>query len=254
MNTSSSHPQESTDTVQEGGVRYATTVPWCGIYGTVMPEIMDDALNSILSDSGTGMIVDQESVEAANDAMNWHAAHAALAKEYTEQWAKWLQLDVQFQSMWSPREYNFLTDVINATISETSLLKAFSDVDKAILAATAARRHTSYSGFTSFYDPNVETWGDDVRNWDEHQVGTLMCAVTEEKHMEDNPGDRFDQMAQYYLLEYPMCNGVIDNILYDNCPILEELVDKLREKEGSREKEGQEESQTQITEQLHFQF
>lgn len=241
-NTKSVEESETTNQGDDVEIkRYPTTIPWCGMYGTVMPEMLENALEQLLSDHDTGTKVDKEALEEATDAMDWHKAYTELAEEYTKQWAEWVGLDIKFVNMWSPREYNFVTDEIHTTISLDSLMAVRLDVmDSAIFKDVAKRRFTSRPGYISFYDSDTSTWGRNVLEWDVCQIGTLMSAAASKKYLSDKLSEESDdeddvdfernQMAQRELMEYPLGNGVIDNILFDNCLILAKLVEGIYEK------------------------
>lgn len=190
-------------------MEYETTIPFSGFYESVHNLALDDALNSMFGTREAGNPV-EAFVARANDAMDWKAVHTEYAREYSEAFASLVELDLKFEALESPREYNFTTDRIFCKITEYSLLKAYAIVDKAVLADVAKQRHTSHSGFSSFYDPGIETWGE-VLEWDLNQIGTLMQALAEDVRGE------FDGWAEYDLMEYAQCNGLLDNILYTNC-------------------------------------
>jgi len=190
-------------------MEYETTIPFSGFYESLHSMALDEALNSMFGERDTGNPVDAF-VDYANDAMDWKAVHTEYAREYAEAFASFVELELKFEALESPREYNFTTDVIICKISEASLLKAYERVDKAVLKDVAELRHTSRDGFSSFYGPDYTAWGE-VIEWDCNQIGTLMQALAEGESGE------FNGMCEYVLMEYAMCNGVLENTLYTNC-------------------------------------
>ena len=200
-------------------MRYETTIPFEGFYNSISCDTLDEALRQMFSDRDTGVQVNEDLVGYATDSMNWKSVFVDFAKDYVENFALWAGLDLEWVSLESPREYNFTTDVVVATISETSLLRAFAEVDKTVLTDMAKRRHTSYDGFSSFYDPDITNWPESVLEWDANQIGTLMCAEAE-----DIVGGEFDCWQQYSLGESSQGNGVYEEILHKNCPAMERLL------------------------------
>jgi len=202
-------------------MKYATIVPFSGFYASLHGGLLDDTLNSMFSDDDGDPYEDL--VMKASDAVDWRAAHLAYAKEYTENFATALGLDLAFDTMLSPREYNFETDRIFAVITKDSLLKAYAGVDRAALAALVKCTFTSRDGFSSFYDPGIRTWPEDVTKWDHNQIGTLLQALANEAYQ------NFDQWQEYELMDSARGNGVIDNILCKNLKDADTLFAKLEE-------------------------
>ncbi len=198
--------------------RYLAVVPYCGNYESVHNMALDDALSQMFSDRDTGCHINDELLSRAQDSMNWRKCFLDYAKEYTEDFARWLDLDLKFGRLDSPKFYNFESDLLMASISEASLLKAYGAVDKELLVEVARRRHTSYDGFISFFSPDVSTWGP-PQEWEAQQICTLLQALAE-----DTLGGDFDGWQQYDLMEHTRGNGLIDDILYRSCPEMERLL------------------------------
>lgn len=127
-----------------------------------------------------------ELVDLLFDHTDHRASHIALAKEYCGAFATCasaeigVPLDLRFDNMISPREYNFETDRIFATIPLAAVraLYALSRADgHATLARTIVGRHTSYSGFHSFYSADIADWiAKPVATWDANELSTLLLA------------------------------------------------------------------------------
>lgn len=85
-----------------------------------------------------------------------------------------------FEEMTSPREYNFTTDRLFAHIPLKVLRDLFkrSAADRhKTLAKAIEDRHSSYSGFVSFYSNDLREWlKKPLRDWDENELGTLLYA------------------------------------------------------------------------------
>ena len=85
-----------------------------------------------------------------------------------------LSLNASFESMESPREYNFATDRIFIELPEESAI-AFIDYilanHKQELEDLIKQRFTSCDGFWSNYKNTLEAWGN-PSSWDYNQLGT----------------------------------------------------------------------------------
>ena len=186
-----------------------TTIPFSGFYYSLHDSALDSALESIfLDDRGDK----RDSIfYAAQDATDWRQVHQNYAAEYAAAFAAEFKLPLQFESMKSPREYNFSTDIIYCTINPNDAARLFDTCDKALLDKIARETFTSRDGFASFYDPDFTPWGD-ILTWDHNQLGVLIRAhVTEQ-----NPD--FDQWAEVELMESAQCNGVFDNWIFGSNP------------------------------------
>lgn len=111
---------------------------------------------------------------------------------------------VEFQEIYSPREYNFANDSIYCAITV--------DLDKVIkyirehwdsFAECIKETYTSYDGFHSWYSNDAKEWlpdsvkSDEDLEWSEHQVGAALhfCIMTELGKTED---DEFSPSYEMY--------------------------------------------------------
>lgn len=106
---------------------------------------------------------------------------------------------MQFESLHSPKFYNFQTDIIFAHISTDEIKRIYSLVNKDDFEEVAKEWFTSCPGFISFYSPNIETWGD-IETWDHNQLGALLTAYVGE-------------IEEHHLMEGFWCNGGIYDLL-----------------------------------------
>lgn len=86
-----------------------------------------------------------------------------------------------FADMTSPREYNFQTDriFVNVPVSVVRKLWTMSKADQhKTLSRVAKERHSSRSGFISFYESDWRDWGT-VATWDYNQLETLLIVCCE---------------------------------------------------------------------------
>lgn len=182
-----------------------TTIPFSGFYYTVHDSALDSALESIFSDdSGDAR---HALVCKAYAAADWRTVQNNYAAEYAAAFAAEFKLPLQFESMESPREYNFSTDIIYCTVSAENAAWLFDTCDRTLRAKVARETFTSRDGFASFYDPDFTEWGD-ILTWDHNQLGVLVRAHVAEQ----NPD--FDSWAEFELMESAQCNGDIDNWIF----------------------------------------
>lgn len=91
-------------------------------------------------------------------------------------------IGMTFESMDSPREYNFATDRVYGLIPLKVMRELFrrSKAEKHVtLAAVVADRFTSYDGFISSYRSHLGDWlaeAGRLQDWDHNQLGTLLIA------------------------------------------------------------------------------
>lgn len=165
-----------------------TTVPFSGFYNSLHDAQLNQALEQMFS--ATGCQVNSRLFNEAFNAVDWGFVHVSYARAYVDAFAEEFGVKLSFESLRSPKEYNFTTDLVFAEISEDEVRRLFDEADKSLLTAITKEQFTSRPGFISFYSPDWSTWGD-VLEWDHNQVGALLLALV---------GEEFDQWAEFYLM------------------------------------------------------
>lgn len=104
-------------------------------------------------------------------------------KSYKKVTAKEHTLRATFESMDSPKYYNFSTDRLYMNIP-ASVMRHMFKLSKADNHATLARvikeRFTSRDGFMSHYENDISDWLEKpLQHWDHNELGTLLVAVIE---------------------------------------------------------------------------
>lgn len=171
------------------------TLPFSGFYGSFHDAYIDGWLRSLFLDKETGCYENERLLGAAYSAVMWGDVHRQYAEAYCRSFAHEYKLNLSFESLQSPKYYNFETDRIFAEVSEDEVGRLFAEVDHEDLAVVAKKRFTSCAGFISFYDPDWRAWGD-ILDWDYNQLGTLLLAWL----MKEDPD--FDQYAEVSLMEH----------------------------------------------------
>jgi len=120
--------------------------------------------------------------------VNYSDAYRDIAQDYCQAFDVWAQDNLAtpanafaFESMTSPREYNFTTDRLFVTVPLSVMETLCKGIDVAKLESTIKARHSSRDGFISFYDNDLETWQDKIsdglENLDHNELGTILSAA-----------------------------------------------------------------------------
>jgi hypothetical protein len=150
---------------------FLCVLPFSGFYNSSHDEAIDNQEEQMFS------FDDGEVHESLYEHYWKHMDHGELykkyAKSYVEAISELTELELEFDGLSSPREYNFETDRIFAAISRKSLAKVIRAVRGERLKKMAKEMFASRSGFISYYSPSVSEWGR-VEGWDHNQI---LCAL-----------------------------------------------------------------------------
>lgn len=158
-------------------------IPFCGFYETYLSEMPDQNLTYILDDAPVELA--REVWDLIIDTRDYRKAYLELSKLYCKHFENvfndktGLNIKFEYDSLESPREYNFETDRLFAKISYADAKKLYRYCDKAKLQENIGNRFTSYDGFISGYPNRLEAWQQKpVLHWDHNELGTLLiCAI-----------------------------------------------------------------------------
>lgn len=187
-----------------------TTIPFSGFYESIHSHELDNVLEQMVSDSsGCRPASDRVSEELWS-----HAPYPMI--EYTRAFVEsfnmllnaeaGLNIKLEWESVKSPRQYNFGTDRVFATVSFSDVQAMFAKVDRAILDKVCHDRFTSYDGFISHYSNDWRTWGS-MTEWDWNQVGTIVEALIVQF---------LDEQWEWNITEDWNSNGDLDNWIYSS--------------------------------------
>lgn len=191
-----------------------TVVPFSGFYYSLHDSEIDVTIERMFSDRDTGCTRNAGLESALFDSCDFTQVQREYAKAYVSEFASEFSISgLIFESMQSPKYYNFETDRIFAHISESEVKRLFSEVSPEDLAATSRDMFTSRSGFISHYSPEVSTWGD-CENWDHNQIFCLLRAVA---------GPDFDHYREYDLMCDYSGNGYLDQWIENATPNISRL-------------------------------
>ena len=188
-----------------------TTIPFSGCYESLHDSEIDRAVESAFQDD-TGEVSDHglELLNKLWGEINVHPVRRAYAAAYAGKFAEEFKIDgLIFETMVSPREYNFTTDRIFCLMPLDTAERLYAGVNKSDFREHVKRRFTSRDGFASFYSGNLDEWPVELSEWDHNQIGALLEFLA---------GEDFDQWTEHALCEDFSCNGLIDNWLCSSCP------------------------------------
>jgi len=156
---------------------------------------------------------------------SYRKAHLYVAQKYVKYFNDYLEsefgldLELTFESLQSPREYNFETDRIFCFISPENAHKLRAKVSDEELQIAIKQRFTSRSGFISGYVNDLRGWQVNVENWDYNELGTLLVALLGEGG--DWEQDIFEEMQDRNVFDTAFDNCV-DWEAYENFVMEEE--------------------------------
>lgn len=193
-----------------------TTIPFSGFYYSIHDDEMDQALKQEFTDCQGN---ENEGLSyRAWDSMKWGNVRNEYAKEYVDNFAhEFCIKSLLFESMQSPREYNFSTDRIFCNIDYAEFCGIVKTFDLAAFAAFVRKRFTSRDGFISFYPAELSEWGN-IESWDYNQCGTAL----EFYAIQESDGE-FDKWKEWAIMEESLCNGFMSELLWKNCPDMPRL-------------------------------
>lgn len=193
-------------------MKHLAVIPFTGFYYSEHSVALDYEMEQLMTDSsGCHPISDKLATEFHFEAGYSNGMLADYARWYVDAWRDAAGIACEFESVHSPREYNFTTDRIFVHIETAELHRLYDGVDKGRMTIIAQQRHTSRSGFISYYDNDWQSWGE-VETWEPEQIHTLILASLPEDYPE----------GEYELMERAISNGRIAAAVWGN------LSDKAR--------------------------
>lgn len=203
--------------------RIKIELPFSGFYESIHDSRLDDEIEQHFNynhSTGEDREITEEEAEAISFAdIDWHAIRSEYAHEYVNCFAHEFNLDIEYEELISPREYNFSTDRIFATIAPADMQRIRKEVESdKDWKEVVKQRFTSYDGFYSFYKPDTahEQWTRPVL--DECQYEVMLQHWLNMKHRDDplnNP--------EWNEREYHIC----DDIEISNFESIAEAIEQI---------------------------
>lgn len=205
-----------------------TTIPFCGFYESIHDSAIDTEIEQSFSDDtgcnlAPGFIIDGDHITYKGKSLGY-IKYKPILEAYAKEYCSMLEfklkefypfLSLAFESLQSPREYNFTTDRIFAHIPYSAVKKLYKAIDKEALRELIKDKFTSYDGFASFYSNNLAKWEEKpLLQWDHNEIGTLLeCAISELVKNQD-----FEEDWELWLSQSMSENGQLGNIIAEGIP------------------------------------
>lgn len=127
-----------------------------------------------------------EIAEAITQTTTYRAAFEHVTRDYAEAFARHLDaasgraLGIEYESMDSPREYNFTTDRCYVLLPMASAQHMLDATRSTTLGETIKSQFTARDGYIPFYSSDLEAWLEKpLAEWDHNEAGTLLRAYVD---------------------------------------------------------------------------
>jgi len=159
-------------------------LPFAGFYESIHDDDLDTAISIAASGISENDGRDEDEVNyLIRDNVDWKSALPAYAQSYAETLRALIKqetgadLNFVFQELDRPQFYNYRTDEIIVSVDQATIDKLRVEVDYGKLKAAIEARHSSCSGFHSFYSNQIGDWLEKpVADWDQVELTTLFMA------------------------------------------------------------------------------
>jgi len=152
-----------------------------GFYNSILDDFIDREIEMEME--GDGKPGDEyyrapQTWEEVDAKACYPCASLAIAKAWLNAFNAETGLNLEWETMTSPKEYNFQTDRVYADIDANTLAKLATAKDTPDFAEVLRAKFTSRDGFMSFYSNDVEgsEWQQPVAEWDHNQLQALLEA------------------------------------------------------------------------------
>jgi len=219
-----------------------TTIPFSGFYESDHAMMVDDEIEQYFqTEDGHSYVPDEFWVSAFDHS----AVYADYAVRYAIEFIALLDENeipikgMVYESMKSPKEYNFTTDSLFCLVPEATI-RSWYKISKAEKHATLAKvikeKFTSRDGFFSFYKNDINEWIiKPLEKWDHNEIGTLLVAVMEIKGLSEDD----DQLKAWKIMDAARGNGVISGFVDQAMP--KEFIDfSMDQREANKKLEFKE--------------
>ena len=192
-----------------------TTLHFSGFYNSKWDGELDNVENQFIErEAEDDDTLDESEVSAIVDKCRQYETQMQyVAQKYVDHFNEkfkeefGIALGLRFESLKSPREYNFTSDVIYAYIDEGVVRRLLDDLEESKLADMIRERFTSRSGFISFYPNRIERWKEKpLEEWDYNEVGTVLEAYVAQ--VEDFECDVYYEMCERSVFDTALDKGM----------------------------------------------
>lgn len=192
-----------------------TTLPFSGFYCSKWDGVLEDVENKFIErEAEDDDTLDESEVSVLVDKCRQYETQIEyVAEEYVGYFNEkfkeefGIDLKLRFESLKSPREYNFTSDVIYAYIDEEVVQELLAKLEDDTFAAMIRQRFTSRSGFISFYPNRIDRWkAKPLEEWDYNEVGTILEAYVAQ--VEDFELDVYYEMRDRNVFDTALDKGM----------------------------------------------
>ena len=192
-----------------------TTLPFSGFYCSKWDGVLEDVENRFIErEAEDDDTLDESEVSVLVDKCRQYETQIEyVAQEYVGYFNEkfkeefGIDLGLRFESLKSPREYNFSTDRIFAYIDEEVAEELLNRLGEPELDEAIRKRFTSRDGFISFYSNRIEKWKEKpVEEWDYNEVGTILEAYVAQ--VEDFEWDVYSAMCERSVFDTALDKGM----------------------------------------------
>lgn len=189
-----------------------TGIPFTGFYESIHSEAIDYALEDTFRYN-----------DRSDSAVPYESTHFDLtsvfgkyAQEFVEAFFGYVKAETgqdfnaEFSGMESPKYYNFETDRLFVKVPLTVMVGIFDEVkDSGEFRGMIEARHSSYSGFHSFYSNDVTEWlAKPIQDYGHNEYMTVLLAWLDKHGLLHNDRPIIDETA---LIEDWHCDGAISD-------------------------------------------
>lgn len=164
-------------------------LPFAGFYYSELDDMIDHyvEMEAYSSYESNDALSEETYHQIIWDACDFQEMRLALSKAYIDELNDYvesntdLKVNFKFESLVSPREYNFSTDRLFAYVSNEVIKALYDNTSLMALSQAIKERHSSYDGFISHYSNDLEDWLENpLGEWDYNELGTLFVAFLQE--------------------------------------------------------------------------
>lgn len=150
-----------------------TVIPFFpGFYESELDSMIDREVESVMEN-------EEKTYEEIEDQLNYQTARLAISKAWVNAFNQETGFNLEFDSISSPKEYNFTTDRLFAKVSIDEVEKAREICNKNSkqFQEFLDNNFKSYDGFISFYSNYADDWDKETEDLDHNEVMSYLAVA-----------------------------------------------------------------------------
>lgn len=188
-------------------------IPFSGFYNSIHDSELDYQLNNrLFTDYIAGFYNNDNLSNYAYDAIDWQNLYIEYASKYVYFFASQFELNIKFESLSSPREYNFTTDRIFCTINDSEIMRMWRETKPEVMINQVKSMFTSYDGFHSHYSNDFNEWKNSPLEYDNNELYCLLLAWVNTNY----DSDKLDNF-EYSFIEHESCSCFFYELICKHC-------------------------------------